>query len=306
MRRKDRDPESSSPKAVAVFWQSSSLTATFLSVFSSWDKVEKELQQEMEKLPAREELLEKKREFLNKKIDQLELFAKKNSTKSRRVALQALRRKKQCEKHIKYIDCAVKAMRSIHEHIEIINKVTDLLKDITEEQDVTGDKLDSVYTPVGFDGEFDEDELLAELEKLERNLDENLFEADGSEDGVLCPKVLTSAPPSHPGFCREIINKVNDLMKDIMEEQDVTEDMQDSIYTAVSFEVEFNEDELLAELDKLEKNLDESLFEVDGAEDGGLCPTVSKTASPSHPANVDEDNIEDDLEYLRRWANAAS
>uniref|UniRef100_A0A3Q0RWV9 Uncharacterized protein n=1 Tax=Amphilophus citrinellus TaxID=61819 RepID=A0A3Q0RWV9_AMPCI len=56
----------------------------FLSVFLSGDKVEKELQQEMEKLPAREELLEKKREFLNKKIDQLELFAKKNSTKSRR------------------------------------------------------------------------------------------------------------------------------------------------------------------------------------------------------------------------------
>lgn len=44
-----------------------------------------------------------------------------------------------------------------------------------------------------------QDELLAELEKLEKNLDENVFEADGAEDGDLCPKVLTSASPSHPG-----------------------------------------------------------------------------------------------------------
>lgn len=38
----------------------------------------------MEKLPARGELLVKKKEFMKKKIDHLEFFAKKNSTINRR------------------------------------------------------------------------------------------------------------------------------------------------------------------------------------------------------------------------------
>ncbi|XP_063333934.1 charged multivesicular body protein 4b-like [Pelmatolapia mariae] len=258
----------------------------------------------MEKLPARGELLVKKKEFMKKKIDHLEFFAKKNSTINRRAALQALRRKKFYEKHINYIDCALKAMRAIYEHIEIINKVSDLMKDIAEEEDETGGMLESLCTPVGFEGEFNEDELLAELEKLEKNVDENLFEADKAEEGNPCPKVLTTTLPSHRGFCREIITKVYDLIKDIIEEQDVTEDLLNSLYTAVRFEVEFNEDELLEELEKLQKNLDESLNDSDGEEDGVLCPKVLTTASHSNPVNTDEENIEDDLEYLRRWANA--
>lgn len=38
----------------------------------------------MEKLPARGELLVKKKEFMKKKIDHLKFFAKKNSTINRR------------------------------------------------------------------------------------------------------------------------------------------------------------------------------------------------------------------------------
>ncbi|CAI5668079.1 unnamed protein product [Oreochromis niloticus] len=272
-----------------------------LFVFSSGEKVEKEPW--MEKLPARGELLVKKKEFMKKKIDHLEIFAKKNSTKNRRAALQALRRKKFYEKHINYIDCAVKAMRAIYEHIEIVNKVSDLMKDIAEEEDETGGMLESLCTPVSFEGEFNEDELLAELEKLEKNVDESLFEADEAEDGDPCPKLFTTALHSHRGFCREIITKVNDLIEDITEQQDVTEDLLDSLYTAVRFEVEFKEDELLEELEKLQKNLDESLNDSDGEEDGVLCPKVFTTASHSHPVNTDEENIEDDLEYLRHWAN---
>lgn len=115
------------------------------------------------------------------------------------------------------------------------------MKDIAEEEDETGGMLESLCTPVGFEGEFNEvrmiliflktfaialilctrvdtccvpvavslyvfsqDELLAELEKLEKNVDENLFEADKAEDGNPCPKVLTTTLPSHRGkTCRE-------------------------------------------------------------------------------------------------------
>ncbi|XP_070764271.1 charged multivesicular body protein 4b-like [Enoplosus armatus] len=171
----------------------------FVKIFSGGEKVRKKpsRQEESEKLPEGEELLMKKKEFLKKKIDQELLLARKNSRKNRRVALQALRRKKWCEKHLKNIDCAVKAMRSAHEHIDIVNKVNDLLQEIAEEQDVTQDMSDSLYTSLSFGVEFDEDELLAELQRLEKNLDESLFEKDRTEERLPCSKVSSTASPSH-------------------------------------------------------------------------------------------------------------
>lgn len=41
-----------------------------------------------------------------------------------------------------------------------------------------------------------QDELLAELERLENSLDENLFEEDGAEDRDLSSPVLPTASPS--------------------------------------------------------------------------------------------------------------
>ncbi|XP_029290202.1 charged multivesicular body protein 4b-like isoform X2 [Cottoperca gobio] len=176
----------------------------FGKLFSGGEKVKKTscLQEEMEKLPLREELLMKKKEFLKKKIDQELLIAKNNSRKNRK-ALQALRRKKWYEKHLKYTDCAVKAMRSTHEHINVVNKVNDLIKDITEEHDLTQDMSDTLHTSVSFGVEFDEDELLAELEWLEKNLDESLFEKNRMEQRVLCPKVLSTASPSQTAKTEE-------------------------------------------------------------------------------------------------------
>ncbi|XP_026221959.1 charged multivesicular body protein 4b-like isoform X2 [Anabas testudineus] len=176
----------------------------YVKIFSGGEKVGMKHCHEdgTEKLPEGEELLLSKEEFLKKKIDQELLFAKKNCRTNRRVALQALRRKKWYEKHLKYIDCAVKAVRSAHEHIDIVNKVNDLFKDITEEQDVAQDVSDTFYTSVGFAVEFDEEELLAELERLEKNMDDTLFE-DRIEEIVPCLQVSSTASPSHPAKTEE-------------------------------------------------------------------------------------------------------
>ncbi|XP_078112318.1 charged multivesicular body protein 4b-like [Sander vitreus] len=155
-------------------------------------------QKEMEKLPEREEMLMNKKDFLMTKIDQELLVAKKNSIRNRRVALQALRRKKCHEKHIKYIDCALKAMRSAHENIDILNEMNDLIKDITEDHDPTLDMSDTLHTSGSLGVEFDEDELLAELERLVKNLDLSLFEKDKLEERVPFCKVLSPASPSQP------------------------------------------------------------------------------------------------------------
>lgn len=41
--------------------------------------------------------------------------------------------------------------------------------------------------------------MLAELERLEKNLDESFFEKDGVDEKVSCPKVLSTASLSQPG-----------------------------------------------------------------------------------------------------------
>ncbi|XP_037624020.1 charged multivesicular body protein 4b-like [Sebastes umbrosus] len=173
----------------------------FVKLFSGGQKVRETCcqQEETETLLEGEELLMKKKEFLKKKIDQELLIAKKNSRKNRRGALLALRKKKWYEAHIKYIDCAVKAVRSTHEHIDIVNKVNDLIKDVTEEHDLSQDMSDTLHTSVSSEVEFDEDELLAELERLEEILDESLCEKDRAEERVSCPKVSPTASPSQPG-----------------------------------------------------------------------------------------------------------
>ncbi|XP_071346024.1 charged multivesicular body protein 4b-like [Trachinotus anak] len=195
-RARDLKPVSKGPSQAA---SQSRSQMSLLKLFSGGEKVRKKpsQQEEMETLSEREQLLMEKKEHLKKKIQQELMFAKKNSRKNRRVALQALRRKKWYEKHLKYIDCAVKAMRSTDEHIDIVNKVNDLIRDITEEQDVTRDMSDTLHTSVTFGVEFDEDALLAELERLEKNLDESVFEKDSVEERVLCPEVLPTASLSH-------------------------------------------------------------------------------------------------------------
>ncbi|KAK5868022.1 hypothetical protein PBY51_012469 [Eleginops maclovinus] len=165
-------------------------------LFSGGEKLTK--QEETETLSDREELLMKKREFLRKKVDQEFLFAKNNSRKNRRAALQALRRKKWYEKHLKYIDCAVKAMKSAHAHLEIVNKLNDVMKNITEEPDLTQDISETLLSSAGFEVEFDEDELLAELQRLEMSVDESVLNKDKTEK-----RLSSTASPSQPAMTEE-------------------------------------------------------------------------------------------------------
>ncbi|XP_069018499.1 charged multivesicular body protein 4b-like [Embiotoca jacksoni] len=172
-------------------------------MFSGGEKVTKTLRVvQRESLPGEDALMRKK-EYLKTKISQELLFAKKNSIRNKHAALRALGRKKLYEKHLKFMDCAVEAMRSAHQHIEILQKVKDLMKDITEEQDVIQEMSDTLYTSMSLEVEFDEDELLAELEKLEKLLSDSLFEKDAAEDRVSHPKVFSKAPPSHPAKMEE-------------------------------------------------------------------------------------------------------
>ncbi|XP_038552461.1 charged multivesicular body protein 4b [Micropterus salmoides] len=186
-------------------------------------------QEAVQRLRETEEMLAKKQDFLEKKIEQELLTAKKNGTKNKRAALQALKRKKRYEKQLAQIDgtlstiefqrealenantntevlknmgFAAKAMKAAHENMDI-DKVDDLMADITEQQEVAQEISDVISRPIGFGDEFDEDDLMAELEELEQEeLDQNLLEIKGAED-VPLPSVPSTSLPSRPAKKKE-------------------------------------------------------------------------------------------------------
>ncbi|KAM6947362.1 charged multivesicular body protein 4b [Lycodopsis pacificus] len=186
-------------------------------------------QEAVQKLRETEDMLAKKQGFLEEKIDKELMMAKKNGTKNKRAALGALKRKKRYEKQLAQIDgtlstiefqrealenantntevlknmgYAAKAMKAAHENMDI-DKVDDLMADITEQQEVAQEISDVISRPIGFGDEFDEDELMAELEELEQEeLDKNLLEIQGAED-VPLPSVPSTSLPSRPAKKKE-------------------------------------------------------------------------------------------------------
>ncbi|KAM9342163.1 charged multivesicular body protein 4b-like [Pholidichthys leucotaenia] len=196
-------------------------------------------QEAIQKLRETEEMLTKKQEFLEKKIDQELLTAKKHGTKNKRVALQALKRKKRYEKQLAQIDgtlstiefqrealenantntevlknmgFAAKAMKKAHENMNI-DQVDDLMQDITEQQELAQEISDAISKPVGFGEDFDEDELLAELDELEQEeLDKNLLDIEGPETTPL-PNVPSTSLPSKPAKKEEDEDDMEDLQR---------------------------------------------------------------------------------------------
>ncbi|XP_051269783.1 charged multivesicular body protein 4b [Dicentrarchus labrax] len=196
-------------------------------------------QEAVQRLRETEEMLAKKQDFLEKKIDQELMTAKKNGTKNKRAALQALKRKKRYEKQLGQIDgtlstieyqrealenantntevlknmgYAAKAMKAAHENMDI-DKVDDLMADITEQQEVAQEISDVISRPIGFGEDYDEDELMAELEELEQEeLDRNLLEVEGTED-VPLPSVPSTSLPSRPA--KKKVEEDEDDMADL-------------------------------------------------------------------------------------------
>ncbi|MCL4158103.1 UNVERIFIED_CONTAM: hypothetical protein GTU68_061229 [Idotea baltica] len=136
----------------------------------------------IQKLRDTEEMLLKKQDFLERKIEQELKIAKQNGTKNKRVALQALKRKKRFEKQLQQIDGtlstiemqrealegantntnvlqtmgdAAKALQAAHKHMDV-DKVHDMMDDIAEQQDVAREISEAISNPVSFGQDVDE------------------------------------------------------------------------------------------------------------------------------------------------------
>ncbi|XP_053268445.1 charged multivesicular body protein 4c [Pleuronectes platessa] len=172
-------------------------------------------QEAIHRLRETEEMLTKKQDYLEKRIEQEIMVAKKHGMKNKRGALQALKRKKRLEAQLTQIDgtlstiefqrealenshtntevlnnlsFATKAMKKVHENMDL-DKIDDMMQDITEQQDVAREISDAISRPTG--EEFDEDDLLAELAELEQEEHEESMKRMGG-----LPSVPSSKLPS--------------------------------------------------------------------------------------------------------------
>ncbi len=153
-----------------------------------------------------EEMLIKKQEYLEKKIESEVEIIRKNGTKNKRVSLQALKRKKRLESQLAQIDGTLTTLESQRESLENANTnmevlvnmkfgaealktaqtkigdvdtVADIMDDIREQQELAQEISDVISNPIGFGHDVDEDELLKELEDMEQQeMDEQLLNTD--------------------------------------------------------------------------------------------------------------------------------
>jgi charged multivesicular body protein 4 len=189
------------------------------SLFGKKDNKAPTPQEAIQRLRETEEMLQKKTDFLEKKIEQELVTAKKNGTKNKRVALQALKRKKRYEKQLTQIDGtlstiefqrealenastntevlrvmgdAAKALKGAHKNMNV-DDIHNLMDDVAEQQEIANEISDAISNPVGFGQDVDDDDLLKELEDLEQEeLEKELINVGPAIDN------LPSVPAAQP------------------------------------------------------------------------------------------------------------
>lgn len=187
------------------------------------------------KLKDTQEMLEKKSEYLEKKIQDELATAKKHGTKNKRAALMALKKKKRYEKQLAQVDgtlsniefqvealqdatanaqtfknmqLGAKALKTAHGNMSA-DDVHDVMDDIAEQQEVAQEISDALSGPVGFGADIDEDDLLAELEELEQeDLDRELLDVGPAPSDL--PEVPT-ATPAAPAAAKDDDDEMREL-----------------------------------------------------------------------------------------------
>lgn len=185
----------------------------------------------IQKLKKTEEMLEKKQEHLEKKIDVENSTAKKHVRTNKRLALQALKRRKRLEKQLNQIDgtlstiefqrealenagtntevlknmkYAADALKNVHRALDV-DDVHDMMEDIHEQTEISKEMSEAICG-VGSNQDFDDDEFRAELEAIEQEgLDDELL-------GMERPTVgLPDVPSSAPATKKKAVQDENEL-----------------------------------------------------------------------------------------------
>ena len=192
------------------------------------------------KLRETEEMLQKKQDFLEKKIEAETAIARKHAKTNKRLALQALKRKKNHEKKLQQIDGtlttleyqrdaldsatsnaavfktmgeAAKALKKAHSDMDV-DEVHDIMDDIAEQHEIANEIAEAISNPVAFGGAIDEDDLEAELAELEGELE--LEEQEELDKELLkvgpTPELpeVPAAEPAKPEAAKKVTPKKKD------------------------------------------------------------------------------------------------
>lgn len=193
----------------------------FAKLFGGGKSKEPTREETIQKLNETQEMLEKKSEYLEKKIQDELSAAKKCGTKNKRQALVHLKRKKRYEKQLRNVDGTLsnieeqvdalqnaqanaqifknmadgsKVLKQAHGNMNV-DQVHDVMDDIEEQQQLSQEISDALSGPVGFGTDIDEDELMAELEELEQeDVDRELLEVGATPSEL--PDVPTADLPT--------------------------------------------------------------------------------------------------------------
>jgi charged multivesicular body protein 4 len=151
-------------------------------------------QEAIQQLRDVEDVLNKKVEHLEAKINEETAIARRDARTNKRNALNALKRKKRLEKTLQQIDgtlttleyqrealqnasmngqafnalkSATSALKNVHKELDV-DSVQDIMDELAEQHELSNEIANAISSPVGFGAEIDEFELENELAALEQ------------------------------------------------------------------------------------------------------------------------------------------
>ena len=166
----------------------------------------------IQKLKETVELLEKKSTHIESKVQAEIRTAKENGPRNKRLALTALKRKRRLEKQLLQIDGTlstldfqIDALENANTNVEVLGSMKfasdalrnaqmdpddahDIMDDIAEQKEIQDEISQTLSSFIPSNADYDDDELLAELEDLEK-------EDELSETNIL-PEVPDSDLPT--------------------------------------------------------------------------------------------------------------
>jgi len=151
-------------------------------------------QEAIQQLRDVEDVLNKKVEHLEARINEETAIARRDARTNKRNALNALKRKKRLEKSLQQIDGtlttleyqrealqnasmngqaftalqgATNALKNVHKELDV-DSVQDIMDELAEQHDLANEIGNAISSPVGFGADIDERELEDELAQLEQ------------------------------------------------------------------------------------------------------------------------------------------
>ncbi|CAF0948078.1 unnamed protein product [Rotaria sordida] len=151
-------------------------------------------QEAIQQLRDVEDVLNKKVEHLESRINEETTIARRDARTNKRNALNALKRKKRLEKTLQQIDgtlttleyqrealqnaamngqaftalqSATSALKNVHKELDV-DSVQDIMDELAEQHELSNEIANAISSPVGFGADIDERELEEELAQLEQ------------------------------------------------------------------------------------------------------------------------------------------